>query len=322
MGHLRLSHQLGSGANKVAYDIGNGQIALIHKAFLRSNGKSLSVESYESFRLDYEGIKELQKSFSGLTYNEHPVFPLLKQAILDKQGRLIGYISEKIQGKELEIFFPELSPGEQFEAVRQVRDQLYLIYKKGLIHGDAHAGNILVSRDSQNNLVVRLVDFTEPNLLFHTSNDDYAIFYKSMSQFKNFLPSSEAPNQLSSRVWSLHLEGLRNIQALVLPPLVKRNGTLTPKTDNLPQHQLMADWINQLLDRQEAGKTIGPVEMRILHHFTEVARAVAKLSGDSLQEKKLFSSDIDIFTSALLKASSRFGLLENDQLILLSLAGE
>ncbi len=323
MSSLNLSEELGRGAEKIAYDLGDGQVALIHRSFDRAgnpvNAEGLTSEFYERVRRDYDDVMGMAESFDGLTFNGQALHPRIGREIVDDQGQMIGYVTERVDGEPFDRIASRLTAGERQEVVTQARAQLAMMYERGLIHGDAHAGNLMVSRAADGTIQARFVDFTAPNSMWNATND-YQLFTRSMSEHGVPRVNTVMPTRFSGN-WAEVTTPYRGIAGLEVAPTRTINGATLPRTDGLGAHQTYDNIINGMLNRMDEGVELSAADIQILEEFTGVARAVAEASGDTARLTRLNSSDIGTRTEALIQEGQNIIRTADGRLILIGIPG-
>lgn len=97
----------------------------------------------------------------GLRHDGHAIAPEIRRTLVDDQGHLIGYVVEKIEGRDLKyaLTHGQLKGEDIPRVVKQVEDQLAQLHRQGLIHGDINPGNVIITGNPP---VARLVDFEPP----------------------------------------------------------------------------------------------------------------------------------------------------------------
>ncbi len=320
---LNLSEELGRGAEKIAYDLGDGDVALVHNLFDRAGNplspERLTPEFFERVRRDLDDIRGMAETFEGLTFNGQALYPRVGREIVDDQGRLIGYVTERVNGEPFDRIASRLTAGERQEVLTQARAQLAMMYERGLMHGDAHAGNLMVSRAADGTIQARFVDFTAPTSSWNR-NSDYDVFTSSMAEHRVPNINSAIPTRFSGN-WVEAATPYRGISGLEVAPARTINGATFPQTDRLGAHQTYDNIINGMLNRMDQGRELSAAEIEILEEFTGVARAVAEASGDTARITRLNSSDIGTRTEALIQEGRNIIGTADGRLILIGIPG-
>ncbi|HRK56266.1 MAG TPA: phosphotransferase [Burkholderiaceae bacterium] len=96
-----------------------------------------------------------------LRHDGHAIAPEIRRTLVDDKGHLIGYVVEKIDGRDLKhaLTHGQLKGDDIARVVKQVEDQLAQLHRQGLIHGDINPGNVIITGNPP---VARLVDFEPP----------------------------------------------------------------------------------------------------------------------------------------------------------------
>ncbi|NQZ18023.1 MAG: hypothetical protein HRT44_02020 [Bdellovibrionales bacterium] len=320
---LELGERLGSGAEKTAYDMGDGNVAILFQGYDRirnGNGSpdGLSDEFYERVQRDYDEVTGFANSFNGMSFNGRPLYPNVGAPILDDQGRIVGYMSERVEGTSFDRIASQLTPGERQEVMRQADAQLAMMYERGLIHGDANSGNLMVHRAPDGSIQARFIDFTAPAEGW-TFNDDYEVFTRNMRDAGVPVVGTNRPVGLGASTDATQINSYRNIPGLEVPSTRTINGTTFLRTDGLGPHQSYASVVNGMLDRLDAGGDLTASDISILENFSEVALGVARAAGDQRNITRLTSGDPGARTEAMVELGARIIRTNDGRTILIGI---
>lgn len=160
---LQLDSRLNHGGNSNVYPIANDptRVVVINKAVdprvTREVADNVRATMDASIREDIGYMASLRD----VTFEGRAVAPRVDSFVTDAEGRVLGYVTERIPGTELETVLRsgQLSAGEIDTLLGQVDNQMRALHAAGRVHGDPHAGNVLVTREP---LQARLLDFTPP----------------------------------------------------------------------------------------------------------------------------------------------------------------
>lgn len=126
--------------------------------------------------VNFEYLKKLE-SFQ---YHGKNLAPQAQAVIVDaKLGFPVGMMIEYLPGKDLAYLVENHQISIlQIEKVKvQVLEQLALLHGNGLLHGDINPGNIMIQMTAAGEPLVRLIDFTPPEIaVFKTPTVEKAMF--------------------------------------------------------------------------------------------------------------------------------------------------
>ena len=157
---------LGSGAYGTVYEIPRGKSKVAFKV-----GKPDDIENELYFHTQiYSRLSKCCKKYfvKPMSYKPSSIeelFETIRQTnVKIKKGFTAGYAMEAINGIPLRSYLNALiqmkkkNTKEIYMITQQVRAAFVCMWKLGYIHGDAHMGNILVTRGS-NGPSVKIIDF-------------------------------------------------------------------------------------------------------------------------------------------------------------------
>ena len=180
---LQPGRKLGAGAHSDVYEL-PGDRALV---LLRSHEKaSAEAATHLQGQLDH------MAGAGAVRFEGTPVAPRIDAKVTNEQGELIGYVAERIPGRELgELAVQgELTDAQFAEVVRQLEGQRKALHDAGLVHGDPNLGNVLVNITPDGGVQARLLDFEPPGADFGPAEDaemfgkliDEATFFRQPEQ--------------------------------------------------------------------------------------------------------------------------------------------
>jgi hypothetical protein len=165
---LERGERLGSGAHSSAYQLEDGRVAVVLQRANQDPGAAgAEVSAHLQGQLDY------MHDARGVTFEGQPVAPRIDEALVDAQGRIVGFIGERVPGRPLDDLVEEgaLSPDQLAEVRRQAEGQLDALHDAGFIHGDANGRNLLVDVRDDGSVRARFIDFEPPGREFGPEAD-------------------------------------------------------------------------------------------------------------------------------------------------------
>ncbi len=161
---------LGRGSEVNVYPLPDNRVLMIGKfTDSKRSGIHLSPERYAKKEEEEGlGLKERIETvlrLQHLQYEGHNVAVKIYSVVKNPEGRVIGYIAERVEGEMLDTFTKRkgsLSQEQLTEAKRQLSEQLALIHQAGVVIGDVNPDNILIAVGPRGEVTARLVDFNAP----------------------------------------------------------------------------------------------------------------------------------------------------------------
>ncbi|HKY62898.1 MAG TPA: hypothetical protein VJR29_05700 [bacterium] len=141
-----------------------GLILLLPKG-ARWEGNKIEFRDAEFYRPFLKETLDHYDAVAHLTYRDRPLAPRIEGLLSDGKGNLAGFLMEKVAGKNLYDLVQdgEISPEQMKRVEALLREQLSILHRNGLAHGDPEFLNVLVQLGANGEVIdARFIDFTRP----------------------------------------------------------------------------------------------------------------------------------------------------------------
>ncbi|HEX5033951.1 MAG TPA: hypothetical protein VFW62_05680, partial [bacterium] len=128
-------------------------------------GREIGSGNPEFDRVYLRETLENYERLAPLRYRGRPLAPRIDGLIEDSQGQILGFLMERVPGENLHdlIEAGKISPRQMTAVEARLREQLELLHRRGLSHGDAEFRNVHVLFGPGGELLdARFLDFTRP----------------------------------------------------------------------------------------------------------------------------------------------------------------
>jgi hypothetical protein len=185
-----LGERLGSGAHSAAYAVDGDRVAVVLQGARRGGGIEAPTSEHLRGQIDYMH-RAREVNFEG-----RPVAPRIDAALVDGNGRTVGFVGERVPGRPLDDLVAEGAlTREQFAEVRrQAEGQLDALRRAGMVHGDANGRNLMVDVGRDGRVTARFIDFEPPGPGFGPV-DDAALLRRNLDDAQAAL----APERVAAR---------------------------------------------------------------------------------------------------------------------------
>ncbi len=142
---------LGSGQDKIAYDQGDGTVALILREF-----ESPASGTVDRISDEIDFLSSISSEIDG-----RPIAPEVNAIARNDNGDIVGYLTNKYEGKTLwdKVSRGEVASQSEIDALyTKIEEQLNVLHADGILHGDLRPENVIVNSDGD----IQLIDFWPP----------------------------------------------------------------------------------------------------------------------------------------------------------------
>ncbi|MFC1571650.1 protein kinase [Candidatus Margulisiibacteriota bacterium] len=144
---------------EVIGELGRGSNSVVYKAKDRQSNSTVAVKVLAKQRRDAESILRFRKEAEIISKLSHP--HIVKLIGYGNHGGSIYLAMELIKGKSLCDLLKEATFSLEFclDIIMQIAETLDYVHGRGIIHRDLKPKNIVVGRDMQGVVVIKIIDF-------------------------------------------------------------------------------------------------------------------------------------------------------------------